>query len=96
MEIGIILGQDIYELEKILNYKIGTRSETFAVLTELWWVVSGPMTGSREQYSRHHSRCENGWEYSKMLEHRPLCFHNQCFQLAKDETEGKKMLEGTT
>ena len=40
MEVGIILGQDAYELQRPLDYKIGTRSETFAVLTELRWVVS--------------------------------------------------------
>ena len=49
MEVGIILGQDAYELQRPLDYKIGTRSEPFAVLTELGWVVSGPMTGKRRQ-----------------------------------------------
>ena len=45
MEVGIILGQDAYEIQRPLDYKIGTRSEPFAVLTELGCVVSGPMTG---------------------------------------------------
>ena len=49
IEVGIILGQDAYELQRPLNYKIGTRSEPFAVLTELRWVVSRPMTGKRRQ-----------------------------------------------
>ena len=49
MEVGIILGQDAYELQHPLDYKIGTRSETFTVPTELGWVVSGPMTGKRRQ-----------------------------------------------
>ena len=53
MEICIILGQDAYELQRPLDYKIGTRSEPFAVLTELGWVVSGPMTGKRRQNVRH-------------------------------------------
>ena len=35
MEVGIILGQDAYELQLPLDNKIGTRSELFAVLTEL-------------------------------------------------------------
>ena len=35
MEVGIILGQDAYEIQRPLDYKIGTRSEPFAVLTEL-------------------------------------------------------------
>ena len=46
-EVGIILGQDAYELRRPLDYKIGTRSEPFAVLTKLGWVVSGPMTSKR-------------------------------------------------
>ena len=49
MEVGIILGQDAYELQRPLDYKIGTRSEPFAVLSELGWVVSGPMTGKGRQ-----------------------------------------------
>ena len=49
MEVGIILGQDAYETQRPLDYEIGTRSEPFAVLTELGWVVSGPMTGKKSQ-----------------------------------------------
>ena len=49
MEVGLILGQDPYELQRPLDNKIGTRSEPFAVLTELGWVISGPMTGKRRQ-----------------------------------------------
>ena len=49
MEVGIILGQDAYEIQRPLDYKIGTGSEPFAVLTELEWVVSGPMTGQKSQ-----------------------------------------------
>ena len=49
MEVGIMLGQDAYELQRPLDYKIGTRSESFAVLTEVGRVVSGPMTGKRRQ-----------------------------------------------
>ena len=47
MENGIILGQDAYDLRRPLDYKIRTRIELFAVLTELGWVVTGPMTGKR-------------------------------------------------
>ena len=53
MDVGIILGQDAYELQRPLDYRIGTRSEPFAVLTELAWVVSGPMTGKRKQNICH-------------------------------------------
>ena len=53
MEFGIILGQDAYELQRPLHYKIGTKSEPFAVLSELGWVVSGQMTGKRKQNVCH-------------------------------------------
>ena len=53
MEVVIILGQNAYELQRPLDYKIGTRSEPFAVLTELGWVVSGPKTGKRKQIVGH-------------------------------------------
>ena len=36
-------------LQRPLDYKIGTRSEPFAVLKELCWVFSGPMTVKRRQ-----------------------------------------------
>ena len=46
---GIILGQDAYELQRTLAYKIGTRSKVFAVLTELGWVVSGHVTAKEDK-----------------------------------------------
>ena len=59
MEVGIILGQDAYEIQRPLDYKIGTRSEPFAVLTELGWVVSGPMTGKKSQNVCHFAFTED-------------------------------------
>ena len=59
MDVGIILGQDAYELQRPLAYKIGTRSESFAVLTELGWVVSGSMTGKRRQNVCHFAFTED-------------------------------------
>ena len=59
MEVGIILGQDAYENQRPLDYKIGTRSEAFAFLTELGWVVSGPMTGKQSQNVCHFAFTEN-------------------------------------
>ena len=53
MEVGIIFDQDACELQRPLDYKIGSRSELFAVLTELGWVVSGPMTGKRRKNVCH-------------------------------------------
>ena len=59
MEVGIILGQDAYELQRPLDYTIGTQSEPFAVLTEPGWVVSGPMTGKRRQNICHFAFTED-------------------------------------
>ena len=59
MEVGIILGQDAYELQIPLDYKIGTRSEAFDVLTELGWVVSGPMTSNKRQNVCHFAFTED-------------------------------------
>ena len=47
MEVGMILGQDAYDLQRPSDYKTGTQSEPFSALTELGWVVSGPMTGKK-------------------------------------------------
>ena len=42
-----------------MDYKIGTRSEPFAVLTELGWVVSGPMTSKKSQNVCHFASTED-------------------------------------
>ena len=49
MEAGIIFGQNAYELQRPKDYKIGTRSETVANLTDLGWVVSEFMTGKKRK-----------------------------------------------
>ena len=59
MEVGIILGRDAYELQRPLDYFIGTRIEPFAVLTELGWVVSGHMTGKSRQNVSHFAFTED-------------------------------------
>ena len=59
MEVGIILGQDTYEIQRPLDYKIGTRSEPYAVLTELECVVSGPMTDKESQNVCHFALTED-------------------------------------
>ena len=48
-----------YEIQRPLDYKIGTRSELFAVLTELGWVISGPMTGNNSQNVCHFDSTED-------------------------------------
>ena len=59
IEVGIILGQDAYELQSPLDYKIEIRTEPFAVLTELGWVVSGPMIVKRRQNFCHYAFTED-------------------------------------
>ena len=44
MEIGLILGQDVYDLQRPLDYRIGKIEERYAMLSKLGWVVSEPMT----------------------------------------------------
>ena len=59
MEVGINLGENAYELQRPLDYKIRTRSEPFAVPTELGWVISEPMTGERRQTVCHFAFTED-------------------------------------
>ena len=59
LETSIILGQDAYKIQCPLDYKIEKRSELFAVLTELGWVVSGPMTGKKSQHFCHFASTED-------------------------------------
>ena len=89
MEVGVTLGQDAYELQRPLDYKIGTRSEPFAVLTELGWVGSGPMTAKRGQnvclftFTEDVNVAEN---IQTLVGHRNLCFQNQRRQSVKEGT----------
>ena len=59
METGIILGQNAYELQKASDYKIGTRSESVAVLAEKRWVVIGPIKAKRGQKVCHFASTED-------------------------------------
>ena len=59
MEIGIILGQDVYDLQRPVDYRKGQASEPFAVLTKLGWVVSGPMTGRSNGNVCHSASAED-------------------------------------
>ena len=98
-EVDIILGQDAYELQRPLDYKIGTRSEPFAVLTELGWVVSGPMTGKRRQNVCHFAFTEDvkvaeniqtWWDIEKYAS------KINVVSQSKKELQAQKMLECTT
>ena len=93
MKVGIILGQYAYELLRPLDYKIGTRSEPFAVLTELGWLVIGRNMGKKKTKSlsfRLHRRCESCWEYPDLVGHRRLCFQNQRRQSVNEGTASTK------
>ena len=99
MEVGIILGQDAYGLQRPLDYKIGTRSEPFAVLTELGWVVSGPMTGKRRQNVCHFAFTED----VKVAENIQTWWDIETYaskinvvSQSKKELQAQKMLESTT
>ena len=99
MEVGTFLGQDAYELQRPLDYKIGTRSETFAVLTELRWVVSRPMMGKRRQNVCHFAFTEDAkvaesiqtlWDIETCASKINVVSHS------KKELQAQKMQESTT
>ena len=99
MEVGIVLGQDAYELQRPLDYKIRTRSEPFAVLAELGWAVSGPMTGKRRQNVCHSAFTED----MKMAENIQTWWDIETYASkisvvgqSKKELQAQKMLESTT
>ena len=97
-EVGIIFGQDAYELQRPLDYKIGTQSDPFSVLTELGWVVSGPMMDKSRQNVCHFTFTEdvkvadniqNWWEletYASKI---------NVVSQSKKELQAQKMLEST-
>ena len=99
MEVGIILGQDAYELQRQLNYKTGTRSEPFAVLTELGWVISGPMSSKKRQNFCHFAFTED----VKVAENIQTWWDIESYaskinvvSQSKKELQAQKMLESTT
>ena len=99
MEVGIILGQDAYELQRPLDYKIRTQSEPFAVLTKLGWVVSGPMTGKRRQKVCHFAFTED----VKVAENIQTWWDIEAYaskinvvSQSKKEPQAQKMSESTT
>ena len=99
IEVGIILGQDAYELQRPLDYKIGTRSEPFAVLTELGWVVSGPMTGKKNQNVCHFASTEGVKVAENIKSWRDIETHASKIILlsqSKKEQQAQKLLESKT
>ena len=99
MEVGIILGQDAYELQRPLVYKMGTRSEPLAIQTELEWVVSGPILGKRRQNVCHFAFTED----VKVAENIQTCWDIETYaskinvvSQSKKELQAQKMLVSTT
>ena len=99
MEVGIVLGQVAYEIQCPLDYKIGTRSEPFAVLTELEWVVSGPMTCNKSQSICHFAFTE----HVKVAENIQSWWDLETYaskinvvSQSKKEQQAQKLLESTT
>ena len=99
MEVGIILGKDAYEIQRLLDYKIGTRSELFAVLTELGWVVSCPMKGKKSQNVCHFAFTED----VKVAENIQSWWDKETYaskinvlSQSKKEQQAQKFLESTT
>ena len=73
MDVGIILGQDPYELQN-KNTKWTNRCSNRIGMGSQW-------THDRQEKTKHlsfrlHRRCEIGWEYPKMVGHRSLCFQS--------------------
>ena len=99
MEVGIILGQDAYEIQRPLDYKIGTRSEPFAVLTELGWVVSGPMTGKKSQNICHFAFTEDvkvAEKIQSLWDIETYASKINVVSQSKNELQAQKFLESTT
>ena len=99
MEVGFILGQNAYELQRPLDYKIGTRSERFAILTELGWVVCGPMTDRRRENVSHFAFSED----VKVAENIQTWWDIETYaskinvvSQSRKELQAQKMLESTT
>ena len=88
MEVGIILGRDAYEIQRPLDYKIGTRSEPFAVLTELGWVISGHFSSTENV--KVAENIQSWWDietYASKL---------NVVSQSKKEQQAQKFLESTT
>ena len=99
LENGIILVQDAYNLQRALDYKIGTQSEPLAVLTEIGWVVSGPKKGNRRQNFCHFASTED----VKMAENIQSWWDIETYaskinvvSQSRKELQAQKMLESAT
>ena len=53
MEFGRIYVVDAYNLQRALDYRLGTQSELLSIQREFEWLVSEPMKGYRRQKFGH-------------------------------------------
>ena len=99
MEVGIIQVQNAYKVQRPLDYKIGTQSEPFAVLTELGWVISGHMTGKTSQSICHFAFTENvkvAESIQSWWDIETYAFKIKIVSQSKKEQQAQKFLESTT
>ena len=94
-----MLGQDAYNLQRALDYKIGKQSEPFTVPTELGWVVGGRMKGNRRQNVCHLASTED----LKMAENIQTWWDIETYaskinvvNQSRKELQAQKMLESAT
>ena len=96
MDVGIILGQDAYEQQRLLDYRRGTRSE---LPTELGWVVSGPMTDKRRENLGHFAFTEDvkaAENIQKWWDIETYASRFYVVSQSNKELQAQKMLESTT
>ena len=91
MDVGIILRQDNYKIQRSLVYKIGIRSESFAVLTELRWVVSGHMTGKKNVCHFASTEDLTSRKYPIMVGHRNKYIQKKCCKSIKERAASSEV-----
>ena len=99
MDVGIVLVQDADEPQRPLDYRLETRSEPFAVPTELGWVISGPKTGNRRQSICHFAFTEDvkvAENIQKWWNIETYASKINAVSQSKKELQAQKMLESTT
>ena len=83
MEVGIILGQDAYEIQRSLDYRIGTRSEPFVVLTEQ--EKSNCLSFASTEDVKVAENIQSWWQK------RSLCFQNKCCKPTKERAASSEV-----
>ena len=86
MNAVLILGKDAHEVHRSLECNKTTRSEKFAVLIELGWVVNQNMAGETTGNICHLGFKEDvkNVKNSKNMEFRNLCYQIECRQSVQE------------